>query len=149
MSNEIIAVKEDVQVGDVILEIGDRIKVLEAESKTAVCPDCGNKYLVQTGYCVTCKKKVGKKKKEDKSIKEGWDADILQGMSTMGSNPKNVVELIDLIDDAFSMWVDGSQENFSNEDAQEWGYRNIKDSIDAGKNALVSYFTETVNKIWR
>jgi len=36
-------------------------------SKTAKCPDCGSKYLIQTGYCVSCKKKVGKKdkKKED------------------------------------------------------------------------------------
>ena len=29
-------------------------------AKTAKCPDCGSKYLVQTGYCVSCKKKVKK-----------------------------------------------------------------------------------------
>lgn len=27
-------------------------------NETAKCPDCGNKYLVKTGYCLTCKKKV-------------------------------------------------------------------------------------------
>jgi len=28
------------------------------KSKTAKCPICGNKYLVKTGYCLSCKKKV-------------------------------------------------------------------------------------------
>ncbi len=37
--------------------------ILEAE--TFKCPDCGSKVLKQTGYCVSCKKKVGGKKKED------------------------------------------------------------------------------------
>jgi uncharacterized OB-fold protein len=48
---------------DIILEKGDTIQVLDdAESKTAKCPKCGNKYLVQTGYCVSCKKKVAEPK---------------------------------------------------------------------------------------
>ena len=29
-----------------------------ASTKTAVCPNCGSKYLVSTGYCLKCKKKV-------------------------------------------------------------------------------------------
>lgn len=47
----------------------------EAESKTAKCPDCGGKYLVNTGYCVSCKKKVGGKKEDiitvDEDVKIG------------------------------------------------------------------------------
>lgn len=30
----------------------------EGKGKTAKCPTCGEKYLVQTGYCLSCKKKV-------------------------------------------------------------------------------------------
>ncbi len=33
--------------------------------KTAKCPTCGGKYLVQTGYCLHCKKKVASMKKSD------------------------------------------------------------------------------------
>lgn len=144
---------------------------MKENTKTAKCPECGSKYLVATGYCVSCEKKVAKPKKENtmievkedvkigdiileagdkiKVLKEDWATDILQNMTTIGHDSKNVVELIELIEDAFSMWVDGSQENFEDEDAQEWGYRNIKDSIDAGKNALTGYFTEVINNIWR
>jgi len=46
-----------------------KIKTEKADASTAKCPTCGNKYLVQTGYCVSCKKKVaepgGKAKKAD------------------------------------------------------------------------------------
>jgi len=42
----------------------------KASTKTAKCPECGSKYLVATGYCVSCKKKVaepvGAKKKDEK-----------------------------------------------------------------------------------
>ncbi len=38
---------------------------MKEKSKTAKCPDCGNKYLVATGYCVSCKKKVAEPKKEN------------------------------------------------------------------------------------
>lgn len=41
--------------GDVI-EILDEEEIVEADTKK--CPDCGSKYLVATGYCVKCKKKV-------------------------------------------------------------------------------------------
>lgn len=34
------------------------------EAKTAKCPECGGKYLPETGYCPSCKKKVGGKKEE-------------------------------------------------------------------------------------
>ena len=40
------------------------MKITEASKDTAKCPTSGNKYLVATGYCLTCKKKVGKKKEE-------------------------------------------------------------------------------------
>lgn len=40
---------------------------VEGKSKTAKCPDCGGKYLIQTGYCVSCKKKVGNKDKKKES----------------------------------------------------------------------------------
>jgi len=40
--------------------------VIEEKSKTAKCPECGNKYLVQTGYCVSCKKKIAEPKSEKK-----------------------------------------------------------------------------------
>lgn len=44
--------------------------IIEADTKTAKCPDCGGKYLVATGYCVSCKKKVGKKKEDTEEIIE-------------------------------------------------------------------------------
>jgi len=68
----IIEITEDVSLPgtDIVIEKGDKIEVIEAESKTAKCPDCGGKYLVQTGYCVSCKKKVGGKKKEAVKIQE-------------------------------------------------------------------------------
>lgn len=40
----------------------------KASKKTAKCPNCGNKYLVATGYCLTCKKKVGKTEKKKESF---------------------------------------------------------------------------------
>ena len=43
------------------------------EAKTAKCPTCGSKYLVATGYCLKCKKKVAEpvgKKKESIEILE-------------------------------------------------------------------------------
>lgn len=43
---------------------------IEEKEKTAKCPDCGNKYLVKTSYCVTCKKKVKKEKNKDKKKEE-------------------------------------------------------------------------------
>jgi uncharacterized OB-fold protein len=46
----------------------------EASTATAKCPTCGNKYLKQTNYCLTCKKKVNKeddsKEKEEKCDKK-------------------------------------------------------------------------------
>ncbi len=58
----IIEIMEDVKISgtNVILEKGDKIQVIEAE--TFKCPECGSKVLKQTGYCVKCKKKVGDKK---------------------------------------------------------------------------------------
>lgn len=48
----------------------------KAKAETAKCPDCGNKYLVQTGYCVSCKKKVAdpksEKKKEEIEVMEDF-----------------------------------------------------------------------------
>ena len=44
-------------------------KMNEKGSKTAKCPDCGGKYLVNTGYCVSCKKKVAEPKSESVVIK--------------------------------------------------------------------------------
>lgn len=44
------------------------MKTIKEKGKTAKCPDCGNKYLVKTGYCLTCKKKVKKKESTDTVI---------------------------------------------------------------------------------
>lgn len=43
-----------------------------AKSKTAKCPICGEKYLVKTGYCLSCKKKVAsvEKKSDDEGDQE-------------------------------------------------------------------------------
>ncbi len=43
------------------------IKKKEGNTKTKICPDCGSKYLVNTGYCVKCKKKV---KEEDIKVEK-------------------------------------------------------------------------------
>lgn len=40
----------------------------EVSTKTAKCPDCGKKYLVATGYCLSCKKKVAKKKESEMEV---------------------------------------------------------------------------------
>jgi predicted RNA-binding Zn-ribbon protein involved in translation (DUF1610 family) len=43
----------------IILEPGDVIEIEEKEkSETFKCPTCGSKVLVNTGYCLSCKKKV-------------------------------------------------------------------------------------------
>lgn len=42
-----------------------------SEKKTAKCPTCGGKYLVKTGYCLHCKKKVGTKVKKEVAEDEG------------------------------------------------------------------------------
>ncbi len=49
----------------------------KASTATAKCPKCDSKYLVATGYCVSCKKKVaepvGSKEKEEKiTVKESF-----------------------------------------------------------------------------
>jgi hypothetical protein len=54
------------------------LHVFEADNNdTFKCPDCGSKVLVNTGYCVSCKKKVeppkGKEKKEEEPDKEPED----------------------------------------------------------------------------
>jgi len=38
-----------------------KIKEKINNTKTKPCPHCGTKYLVNTGYCVKCKKKVDNK----------------------------------------------------------------------------------------
>ena len=67
--------EDDQSVIDYLSEVG--IIREKASSKTAKCPTCGNKYLVATGYCLTCKKKVkGAKKKDDKKKSESRDASL-------------------------------------------------------------------------
>jgi len=48
------------------------MKLIE-DAETAKCPKCGSKYLVNTGYCMSCKKKVADPKKDDK--KDDKDSD--------------------------------------------------------------------------
>ena len=38
------------------------------EAKTAKCPECGGKYLPETGYCPSCKKKVSEPKKKKENV---------------------------------------------------------------------------------
>jgi hypothetical protein len=45
-------------------------KTEAASTETFKCPDCGSKVLKQTGYCLSCKKKVGNKKKEQIIVSE-------------------------------------------------------------------------------
>lgn len=108
MKSKIIEIKEKVQIGDTILEKGNRIRVSEAglhknmiekekiqeAEDTAKCPECGTDYLVATGYCVKCKKKVKDiKKKEEAIIEEAVDIDKvikdLQG-NFSGSNEEQM-----------------------------------------------------------
>jgi len=140
---------------------------MKEESKTAKCPECGSKYLVQTGYCVSCKKKVGKKEsvieiKEDVQIgdiilESGDKITVLKEMETADDilinitepNGENSIDLIKSIGEAFDFWADGTQNNFDDDDAREWGYRNIEDAIKQGKNALINYLTEVLDKVYR
>lgn len=61
----IIEIQEPIGIeqndGFIYLEKGDRISVLEADSETFKCPECGSKVLKNTGYCLSCKKKVKEK----------------------------------------------------------------------------------------
>lgn len=52
--------------------------ILIEKAETAKCPDCGSKYLVNTGYCMSCKKKVAEPKKDEKkeTKKENYDKAI-------------------------------------------------------------------------
>lgn len=73
---EKIDVIEDFQLPgtEITLEAGDQFVLQipqeeKASAKTAKCPECGTKYLVATGYCLKCKKKVAEPKKEKASAK--------------------------------------------------------------------------------
>jgi len=61
-AKNIIKVEQEFRLPNtnIILEVGDRIEIIDEKdtTKTAKCPDCGNKYLVNTMYCTSCKKKV-------------------------------------------------------------------------------------------
>lgn len=64
---------------NIVLESGDEFSILAQEktTKTAKCPKCGNKYLVSTGYCVSCKKKVAEPKSE--ATARGTDYVVVDG----------------------------------------------------------------------
>lgn len=79
--DETIADEEPTESDKIPIESNEDLETPKVEGKntaTAKCPICGGKYLVNTGYCPKCKKKVaktpaeiaaekekGKKKKED------------------------------------------------------------------------------------
>jgi len=130
-------------------------------TKTAICPDCGNKYLVNTGYCPTCKKKV-KIKKENKMIEIKEDVkigDILleagdkirvlkendEIYSMESTRGNSVLDLIDEIDDAFDSWVEGSRENFTDSDAQDQGFRSIEAMIAETEKSLINMITKRLD----
>jgi predicted ATP-dependent serine protease len=57
------------------------MRIEEKKTGTFKCPHCGNKVLKQTGYCVTCKKKVkdpGETKKKKETILKDETLEILE-----------------------------------------------------------------------
>ena len=60
-----ITIEKEIKINQedriITLEPGDKIEVFEKETGTFKCPDCGSKVLKNTGYCLSCKKKVKEK----------------------------------------------------------------------------------------
>lgn len=47
----------ELEPGDRIIIVTDKVRE-DKNTKTAKCPECGTDYLVNTGYCPSCEKKV-------------------------------------------------------------------------------------------
>lgn len=90
MSNLTILEKQE---GKEMKEIVEKKKMAMAK-----CPDCGNKYVKQTGYCMSCKKKIKdpnaktNKKKDDKKKKESLD--LAMSFITEGKFPNGTKYLM-------------------------------------------------------
>jgi len=57
----------------VMKKVRNRFDVNEdTNTDTAKCPDCGTEYLVNTGYCVVCDKKVAKPKSDSDTKKKEY-----------------------------------------------------------------------------
>lgn len=106
-----IEIKEDVKVGTLILEAGDKIKVLKK-----------------------------------KGLKEGDGGEIESMESTDGNS---MYYLIEEMEDAFDRWVEGSRENFDDDDAREWGYRSIESMISEAKKDLAALIIKKLDRIAR
>lgn len=87
---------------DILNKVEEFLKEEKASTETKECPECGGKYLVATGYCVGCKKKVAEPKKEAK-IKEGvpmsFSDYLLQG-----------IDYEEIIDTTYSNYGEGATE---------------------------------------
>ena len=77
--------------------------VEDADTDTAVCPDCGGKYLVNTGYCVSCQKKVA----DTPSKKESY---AVYERKNKPSSKRSIREASETPDwDAFTKEAEGKQ----------------------------------------
>lgn len=61
----------------------------------------------------------------------------------------SVVDLINDIVDAFDMWVEGSRDNFDDDEAREWGYRGIEPMIQEVKQELIKTISDRIEKVAR
>lgn len=129
-------------------------KIRRYEAKTAKCPDCGGKYLVQTGYCVSCKKKVAKPKseavvteKEDPKAKK-----IIKDLAkSYGSSNEEQGKMISLMkglafsDDAEANKFMKALDKWTTEYAKKMG-ESIGESSKLSKKLTVSEAEEIIKK---
>jgi hypothetical protein len=92
-----------------------RIYREEDNTKTAKCPDCGGDYLVNTGYCASCKKKV---KKENSVMR---DKPLTEKSSDASERLLALAEFLDIVpenidDDPDWNLEDALEDLFSYED---------------------------------
>lgn len=84
-------------------EISNKLLKKEESADTAKCPDCGEDYLVNTGYCPTCKKKVKESKEEvievtedvrvgDIILEKGDKIKIVESMQNLAQRVKSLLD---------------------------------------------------------
>jgi len=56
------------------------------------------------------------------------------------SRRTSVVELFNRIKAAFQTWIKDTRRNYTDEDAEEWGYDSISEVIQAGRDELFALF---------
>jgi hypothetical protein len=119
----ILEIKEEIQLPgtNIILEVGDRIEYIEQAKN---CPECGSPILIDVGYCSICKG----------NLKEEF----------IESMPK-IYQRIGDIEKEWDSWFTNTERNYTDQDAQDWGYTNLEAAIDEAKRELLIKVADAID----